>query len=120
MPQICTLSADALDQLTYVLEGLRVDPRSMTHNLEITRGLIFSEAVALALGKHLGKSRAHELVERACCRTVAESKHLRDALIEDAEIRAHINSKSLDPLFDPKMYLGSAGKMIDRVLKHNK
>jgi 3-carboxy-cis,cis-muconate cycloisomerase len=120
LPQICTLTAEALDQLIYALEGLRVDPRSMTHNLEITRGLIFSEAVAFALAKHVGKSRAHELVERACRRAAAESKHLRETLIEDAEIRAHIKTRSLDLLFDPKMYLGSAGVMIDRVLKHNK
>jgi 3-carboxy-cis,cis-muconate cycloisomerase len=120
LPQICTLSAEALDQLANVLEGLEVDPRSMAHNLEITRGLIFSEAVTYALGKHIGKSRAHELVERACRRAVAENKQLRDVLIEDAEIRAHINRKSLDTLFNPQLYLGSAGQMIDRVLKHNK
>ena len=120
LPQICMLTAGALDQLTYVLEGLRIAPGSMTHNLEITRGLIFSEAVAFALGKHVGKSRAHELVERACRRAVAESKHLRETLIEDAEIRAHINRKNLDLLFDPKTYLGSAGAMIDRVLKRNR
>jgi 3-carboxy-cis,cis-muconate cycloisomerase len=120
LPQICKLTAEALDQLTYLLEGLKVDPRSMTHNLEMTRGLMFSEAVAFALGKHIGKNRAHELVERACRRAVAESKHLRETLIEDAEIRAHFNNKNLDLLFNPKAYLGSAGAMIDRVLEHNK
>jgi 3-carboxy-cis,cis-muconate cycloisomerase len=119
LPQICTLSAAALDQLVYVLERLEVDPRRMTHNLEITRGLIFSEAVAFALAKHLGKSRAHELVEQACRRAVAQSKHLRDTLIEDGEVRAHIGDKNVDLLFDPEMYLGSAQEMIDHVLKRN-
>jgi 3-carboxy-cis,cis-muconate cycloisomerase len=120
LPQICTLSAAALDQLAYVLEGLEVDQRMMTQNLEITRGLIFSEAVAFALAKHLGKSRAHELVERACRRAVAQNKHLRDVLMEDAEVRAHIDTKNLDLLLEPEMYLGSAQEMIDHVLKRNK
>ena len=35
-------------------------------------------------------------------------------------MRAHITAKELDRLFAPEKYLGSAGKMIDRVLKRNR
>jgi 3-carboxy-cis,cis-muconate cycloisomerase len=119
LPQIFSLTADALDRIIHLILGLEVNPRSMARNLEVTRGLIFSEAIAFALARHVGKKAAHELVERACRRSVAEDIHLRDILVEEVEVRAHLTPKELDRLFAPEKYLGSAGKMIDRVLKRN-
>lgn len=117
LPEICMLTAGALEQLTHVLNGLEVDSKKMTQNLEITRGLIFSEAVAATLSTHLGKSAAHEALEAACRRAIVEDRHLRDVLMEDAEVRRRLSAEDLNRLFDPKSYLGSAGVMIERVLK---
>jgi len=117
LPEICLLTAGALEQLTHVLNGLEVDSKKMAQNLEITRGLIFSEAVAATLGKQLGKGAAHEVLEAACRRAIVENRHLRDVLLEDAEVRRRLSAEDLARLFDPKNYLGSAAEMIDRVLK---
>jgi len=117
LPQICTLTAGALEQLTHVLNGLEVDSKKMSQNLEITRGLIFSEAVAATLSQHLGKSAAHEALETACRRAIIEDRHLRDVLMGDAEVMRYLSSEDLARLFDPRNYLGSAGEMIERVLK---
>jgi 3-carboxy-cis,cis-muconate cycloisomerase len=117
LPEICMLTAGALEQLTHVLNGLEVDSKKMAQNLEITRGLIFSEAVAATLSKHLGKNAAHEALEAACRRAIVENRHLRDVLMEDAEVRKRLSAEDLTRLFDPRNYLGSAGEMIERVLK---
>src|SRR6185437_198682 len=55
LPEIFSLSAGALAQTRFLLEGLQVDEKRMRANLDITRGLIVSEAVMMGLGPHLGR-----------------------------------------------------------------
>ena len=50
LPEIFMLSAGALAQTRFVLEGLEVKPDKMRANLDITKGLIMSEAVMMGLG----------------------------------------------------------------------
>ena len=44
----------------------------MLANLELTQGLAMSEAVSIALAADIGRARAHELVEEASKRAIAE------------------------------------------------
>ena len=46
--------------------GLQVDAKKMRANLDITRGLIVSEAVMMGLGPHIGRQYAHDLVYDIC------------------------------------------------------
>ena len=57
LPEIFMLSAGALAQTRFVLEGLEVDADKMRENLDITNGLIMSEAVMMGLGGKLGRQR---------------------------------------------------------------
>ncbi|HYM98757.1 MAG TPA: 3-carboxy-cis,cis-muconate cycloisomerase, partial [Aestuariivirgaceae bacterium] len=99
-----------------LLGGLQVDPARMRANLDITRGLIVSEAVMMGLGPHLGRQRAHDLVYDICRKVIATGRPLLDLLAEDAEISPHMNRDELAKLVDPANYLGQAGEMVDRVL----
>ena len=116
MPEIVGLAGGAAHQLTETITGLEIDPARMAENLEITHGLIFSEAVQMALGRALGRTAAHELVEAACRRARAEKRHLRDVLSEDAAASRHLSREDLGRLFDPRQYLGVADQFIERVL----
>src|ERR1700722_16725388 len=58
VPEIFLLSAGALAQARFLVGGLQVDPARMRANLDITRGLIVSEAVMMGLRPHLGGQRA--------------------------------------------------------------
>ena len=58
----------------------RVDAQRMAHNLDQTRGLILAEAFMLALGPHIGRLQAHELVERATQDAVPRACDLRSAM----------------------------------------
>jgi 3-carboxy-cis,cis-muconate cycloisomerase len=109
-------AASGLAAATEVLEGLEVRPEAMMVNLERTRGLVFSEAIALRLTETLGKSAAHALTEKLCARAVQEGKHLRDILAFDAEVAKIVPPAELEALFDARRTFGSAGAMIDRVL----
>jgi 3-carboxy-cis,cis-muconate cycloisomerase len=117
MPEIFLLAAGALNQARFLLEGLEVDPMRMRANLDLTRGMIVSEAVMMGLGPYLGRQRAHDLVYDICRKTITTGGSFLDLLAADSEIAPHLGRDALAKLVDPANYLGLAGEMVDRVLK---
>jgi 3-carboxy-cis,cis-muconate cycloisomerase len=116
LPEIFCLTAGALAQTRFVLTGLQVDEQRMRANLDLTKGLIVSEAVMMGLGPHLGRQYAHDLVYDICRQVVATGRPLVDLLAENAEIKKYLDRPALERLCDPANYLGEAGTMVDRVL----
>ena len=80
---------------------LEIDAERMCQNLDLTNGLIFSEAITAALGEKIGRSQARKLVDSAIERAVKEKLSLRTVLDENPEIKKHLSPKELDKLFDP-------------------
>jgi 3-carboxy-cis,cis-muconate cycloisomerase len=99
-----------------LVAGLEVDAERMRANLDMTKGMIVSEAVMMGLGPHLGRQRAHDLVYDICRKVATTGVPLVDLLAQDAEISKHLSRKELEQLCDPARYLGLAGEMVDRVL----
>lgn len=116
LPEAFCLLSGALKQARSILEGLEVDAARMRANLEMTNGLVVSEAVMMGLGKHLGREYAHDLVYDICREAIRQNRPLLDLLAETPEIVRHLNRAQLAELCDPVNYLGQAGLMVDRVL----
>ncbi len=116
VPEIFSLAAGALAQTRFMVSGLQVDEKKMRSNLDITRGLIVSEAVMMGLGPHIGRQYAHDLVYDICRQVVATGRTLLDLLAENKEVAKHLDRPALEKLCDPANYLGQAGEMVDRVL----
>jgi len=116
VPEIFSLSAGCLAHTRAVVSGLQVDEKKMRANLDITRGLIVSEAVMMGLGPHIGRQYAHDLVYDICRQVIATGRPLVDLLAENKEIAKHLDRAALEKLCDPANYLGQAGEMVDRVL----
>src|SRR6266478_3520739 len=116
LPEIFVLTAGCLAQTKFLMSGLQVDEKRMRANLDITKGLIVSEAVMMGLGPHLGRQYAHDLVYDVCRQVVATGRPLADLLAENKEIAKHMSKAELQKLCDPANYLGQAGEMVDRVL----
>src|SRR5512141_1902486 len=120
LPEIFMLSAGALAQTRFLVEGLQVNERKMRENLDMTKGLIMSEAVMMGLGDKMGRNYAHDVVYDICREVVKTGRPLVDLLAENEEIGKHASRKQLEKLVDPANYLGVAGEMVDRVLKMRK
>jgi 3-carboxy-cis,cis-muconate cycloisomerase len=116
LPEILRLSGGALHHLAEMLPHLEVDPQRMLQNLEATNGLIFAEAVSMALAERMGKMSAHLLVEAACTKSVAENRPLKEILHEDPALRGHLTPEDLESLFDARNYLGSAEEFVERII----
>jgi 3-carboxy-cis,cis-muconate cycloisomerase len=116
LPEIFVLTGGILGQTRFLVGGLQVDEKKMRSNLDLTKGLIVSEAVMMGLGPTLGRQRAHDLVYDICRKVIATGRPLADLLAEDPEISKHMSRAELAKLCDPANYLGQAGEMVDRVL----
>jgi 3-carboxy-cis,cis-muconate cycloisomerase len=116
LPEIFRTTAGALHQLAAIVAHLEVDTARMRRNLDATQGLIFAEAVTMAMGSHIGKSAAHTLVEAASRQARESGKHLREVLAQNRTVTERLTSAELDRLFAPENYLGVAEELVDRVI----
>ncbi len=116
LPEAFCLTAGALKQTRFVLEGLEVDADAMRRNIGMTNGLVMSEAVMMGLGPHLGREYAHDLVYDLCREALAKDVPLLDLLAAQPEIAKHVDRAALERMLDPSNYLGQSGVMVDRVL----
>jgi 3-carboxy-cis,cis-muconate cycloisomerase len=115
LPAIVRLTAGALHHLATMLPGLHIHTDRMLQNLNLTNGLIFAEAVSMALAKRMGKLPAHQLLESACKTAMTEKRNLKDVLRHESSLTAYLSVAEIEALFDPHEYLGSAVKSTDAV-----
>jgi 3-carboxy-cis,cis-muconate cycloisomerase len=116
LPEAFCLIAGALKQSRAVLEGLEVDAAAMRRNIEMTGGLVMSEAVMMGLGPHIGREFAHDLVYDLCRESLATKTPLIDLLAAHPQISRHVDRAQLERMLAPENYLGQSGEMVDRVL----
>ena len=116
LPEAFCLLAGALKQSRVIVEGLEVDPVAMRRNIDMTHGLVMSEAVMMGLGPYIGREVAHDLVYDICREALKQQRPLLDLLCENAQIMEHVKREQLAAMCDPANYLGQSGLMVDRVL----
>ncbi len=110
----------ALDYILYIfnsiLSGLQVFPKRMKKNLEITKGLVFSQRVMLALiDKGLSRQKAYELVQRNAMKTWNGSRSFLSLLKADSEVMNVIKPEELTAIFDYQYYLGHVNEIFNRL-----
>ena len=116
LPEIFCLMAGALKQTKFILAGLEVDVKRMRANIDLTKGLVMSEAVMMGLGPYIGREVAHDLVYDLCREAIKQDQHLIDVLAAHPGINQHVTRTQLEGFCDPANNLGQAGVMVDRVL----
>ena len=95
------VAAYAVRTLAGVLDGLEVDGDRMRANLESGGGLIFSEALLLAMiAKGADRQAAYRLVQGAAMRAVASDVTFREALGSDAGVGEWLSTDEIDRAMD--------------------
>jgi 3-carboxy-cis,cis-muconate cycloisomerase len=116
LPDAFLLTSGALTHARSLAAGLEVDEARMRANLDLTHGLIASEAVMMGLAPHLGRGHAHDLVQALCTKAIEQHRPLFDILAETPEVTRHVDGDDLRKLCDPARYLGLSAEMVDRIL----
>jgi len=105
-----------LDRFAWLVEGLVVRPERMRRNLESSHGLFFSQRLLLALVESgLGRAQAYELVQRNAMRAWEEEQEFPELSRRDTEITAHLDSATLDAVFDLTGYTRHVDVVFERL-----
>lgn len=116
LPDSCLVLDYSLAIFTKVMKGLQVYPQRMKRNVELTKGLIFSQRVMLALiDKGLSRQKAYELVQRNAMKAWRRNRNLLGLLKADPEVTAALPQSELEPIFDYQFYLRYVNEIFQRV-----
>lgn len=115
LPEVCIMVHGALELTTRVIRGLRVYPANMRRNLDVTGGTLLAERVMLALGAHVGRQTAHDIIYEAAMAAFEGSTPFADLLKADPHVNAHLDAATIDTLLDPLQYTGLSAAFVDRV-----
>ncbi len=116
IPEAFVLTSGALKHTKQIMAGLEVDEVQMEKNLDLTKGLIVSEAVMMALAPFIGRQKAHDLMAKVVQQATYNNESLYEILISLPEVTTHLPREQLKSLANPKSYTGLAVQMVDRVL----
>ena len=117
LPSLFGLASGALAEAKRLAEGLVPDPERMRANLELTKGLLYADAVAARLSGKLGRERAHAALESAAGRVRDGEGDLRTVLAADSVIASALGERDLAEAFDPTPAVAAAGGWVDRALQ---
>jgi adenylosuccinate lyase len=114
IPDATGLLDFALARMARLVDGLVVDTERMAENLESTRGLVYSQAVLLALAER-GHSRdaAYRIVQNNAMATWDEGGTLQDRLSADPE--CDLTDDELDACFSTERFLRNTSIVFDRL-----
>ena len=117
LPDSFLLGDFMTSQLSEVLSGLRVYPERMRANLEMTRGLVYSQRVLLALTTAgMSRTDAYAIVQRHAMAAWKEAPDLKARLLADPAVERTLARTDLEACFDPSYFTRHVNRIFDRVL----
>ena len=106
IPDSISLVVYILRKFREVIKNLSVYPENMLKNLEISQGLIYSQAVLLKLMiKGLKRERAYDLVQKISFEVIKNSTNLKEELLKSKEVKKYLSSEEIEEIFLPHNYL---------------
>jgi adenylosuccinate lyase len=102
IPDSCIALNYMLDLMVKLIKDLLIYPENMNKNLNLTRGLVFSQNILLTLvDKGLSREEAYRIVQNAAMDVWAnKDKYLKEELIKSKEVMSYISEKELEEIFD--------------------
>jgi adenylosuccinate lyase len=105
-----------LHKATSLLDGLVVYPERMLRNLQLTRGLIFSGQLLLALTqKGVSREAAYEWIQRNAMKVWDGDENFQELLSRDSDITSHLSTAEIDSVFTLDTYLRNVDTIFERV-----
>ncbi len=117
LPDAFSICDFMLHRAAGLVTGLVVHEARMKENLERSGGLIFSEAVMLALIETgLRRQQAYEIVQRSALKARDEGGRFQDLLAADPQLTERVSPERLASCFDLTHHLRPCGAIVDRAL----
>ena len=108
----------ALIRLANILDNMIVYPKKMLENLNLTKGLIFSQELMLELTKSgLSREKSYKMVQNYAKKCFAENLNLFDVIQSDKYIINSISKKKLKNIFSYSKHFKNVNLIYRRVFK---
>jgi len=115
LPPLFGLASGALREAKRLAATLVVNPGRMRANLDLTRGLLFADAVASRLAASLGRQAAHQIVEAAAAAVRDGGGSFQNALAANPAVTAALH-KEVAGAFDLTPAIDAASARVDAAL----
>ena len=116
IPDSCIVADYMIASMIQVMEHLVIYSENMERNLNLTRGLVFSESILLALTKKgMRREEAYQVVQKHAMEAWKTKQNFQDLLRCDETIKQHLTEQELNELFDMKRSLKNVDTIFQRV-----
>ena len=118
VPDSCIILHYGLDLIKKLIKNLVIYPENMLKNLEITRGLIFSQKVLLKLVKKgISREDAYKIVQNSSMKVWADKNtSLKSVLSNDETIKQYFNENEIESFFDFNNILNNLDIIYNRTI----
>ncbi len=108
----------ALTRLANILDNMIIYPKKMLKNLNLTKGLIFSQELMLELTKSgLSREKSYKMVQNYAKKCFAEDIDLISIVIKDKFIMSKISPKKLRSIFSYSKHFKNVNLIYRRVFR---
>ncbi|MFA7677743.1 MAG: lyase family protein [Candidatus Omnitrophota bacterium] len=99
-----------------VVANLKVMPKKMLKNIELNRGIIYSQKILIALmDKGLSRMQAYDIVQAIALKVINENSSFKEKALSDLKLKKLLARKELEKIFNPYTYLSNIDKIYKRV-----
>ncbi len=118
VPDSCIGLDYMLDLMVKLVSKLLIYPENMIRNLNLTRGLVFSQTILLKLvTKGISREDAYRIVQDSAMKVWQDEKlNLKDELSKSDELKKYISIEELDEIFQNKTMLKNVEFIFNRTV----
>jgi len=116
IPDSCIALNYMLDLMIKLIRNLLIYPENMIRNLNLTRGLVFSQTVLLKLvDKGISREDAYRIVQLSAMDVWAnKDKNLKDELLKSEEVINYLSQNELEEIFNADKILKNVDYIFQR------
>jgi len=108
----------ALVRFANILDKMIVYPKKMLNNLNLTKGLIFSQEIMLELTREgISREKAYKIIQGCTKKSFEKNADLLDLIKKDMSIKDKISDKKIDKIFNYSKHLKNINYIFKRVFK---
>ena len=122
VPDSCIALDYMLDLMVKLISKLLIYPDNMIRNLNLTRGLVFSQTILLKLvTKGISREDAYRIVQDSAMKVWGDEKlNLKDELSKSDELKKYISVEELNGIFENKNMLKNVEFIFNRTVLSEK
>ena len=114
-PDSTILAYYILHQLTYLIDNLVVNKENMLKNIDLTKGVIFSQKVLLSLvDKGMLREEAYKIVQKLAHESIQTQTGFKELLKKDASVSNLMTQEEIEAIFDINYYYKYINYIFDR------